>query len=111
LDPFINIPLENDREFYVGAEQATLLEKGTAWEKQFYERFKPNNRQVKAFLENIEGKSTFIPRFLSPIKPPPSVCDVKDEKALERCARFVSLIPYVDDSQLFKDMPDLTCNS
>lgn len=44
LDPFINIPLENDREFYVGAENGPFLEKGTAWEKQFYERFKPNRR-------------------------------------------------------------------
>lgn len=111
MDPFINIPLENEREFYVGAENGPFLEKGTAWEKQFYERFKPNARQVKAFLENIEGKSTFIPRFLSPIKPPASVCAADDKKAIERCARFVSLIPYVDDSQLFKDMPDLTCNS
>lgn len=33
LDPFINIPLENDREFYVGAEEGRFLEKGTAWEK------------------------------------------------------------------------------
>ena len=51
------------------------------------------------FLENIEGKSVFIPKFLSPVKPPLSVTDVsKDDKAIERCARFVSLIPYVDDS-------------
>lgn len=44
LDPFINIPLENDREFYQGQEKGPFLELGTAWEKQFYERFKPNNR-------------------------------------------------------------------
>jgi len=44
LDPFINIPLENDREFYGGQEKGPFLELGTAWEKQFYERFKPNNR-------------------------------------------------------------------
>ena len=111
LDPFINIPLENDREFYGGQEKGPFLELGTAWEKQFYERFKPNNRQVKAFLENIDGKSTFIPRFLSPIKPPVHVCDVKEKKAIERCARFVSLIPFISDQELFKDMPDLTCNS
>jgi coiled-coil and C2 domain-containing protein 2A len=34
-----------------------------------------------------------------------------DTKAVERAARFVSLIPFVDDTQLFKDMPDLTCTS
>lgn len=32
-------------------------------------------------------------------------------KAPERAARYVSLIPWVDDAQLFKDMPDLTCLS
>jgi len=50
------------------------------------------------FLENIDGCSTFIPRFITPINPPKEVCDVKDKKAIERVARYVSLIPYVDDS-------------
>jgi hypothetical protein len=52
---------------------------------------------VKAFLENIDGQSTFIPRFLAPIKPPKHVCDINDKKAIERCARFVSLIPFISD--------------
>jgi hypothetical protein len=34
-----------------------------------------------------------------------------DEKAAERAARYISLIPYVEDTALFKDMPDLTCTS
>jgi coiled-coil and C2 domain-containing protein 2A len=67
---------------------------------------------VKLFLENIEGQSVFIPRFLSPIAPPAKDVYTKgDFKAIERAARFVSLIPFIDDSQLFKDMPDLTCSS
>lgn len=33
------------------------------------------------------------------------------KKAIEKAARYVSLIPWVDDSTLFKDMPDLSCTS
>lgn len=32
-------------------------------------------------------------------------------KACERAARYVSLIPWVGDARLFKDMPDVTCLS
>jgi len=53
----------------------------------------------------------FISKFLSPIKPPSEIYNREDNRAIERAARFVSLIPFIDDSQLFKDMPDLVCNS
>jgi len=52
-----------------------------------------------------------VSKFLSPIKPPEDIYKRDDNRAIERAARFVSLIPYIDDSQLFKDMPDLTCTS
>jgi hypothetical protein len=34
-----------------------------------------------------------------------------DEYAIEKCARFVSLIPYADDSTLFEGLPDMTCTA
>ena len=99
LNPYISIPLENEKDFYNGVEKTGLLEAGTDWVKMIYDKFKPIHRSPKVFLENIKGESTFIPRFLSPIKPPEKVTDVsKDKKSIERVARFVSLIPYVDDS-------------
>lgn len=33
------------------------------------------------------------------------------KKAIERVARYVSLIPFVEDTALFKDMPNLCCTS
>jgi coiled-coil and C2 domain-containing protein 2A len=37
--------------------------------------------------------------------------DTEDnKKAIEKAARFVSLIPFVEDTVLFKDMPNLCCN-
>jgi hypothetical protein len=35
----------------------------------------------------------------------------EDKYAIEKCARFVSLIPYADDSTLFEGLPDMTCTA
>ena len=47
--------------------------------------------------------------------PPPDVCDLDtyhdDDFAIEKAARFVSLIPYIEDNKAFNDMPDLFCTS
>ena len=86
---------------------------GNKWAKELsYPGKRKNPRSFKVFLEDVSGASVFIPRFLTPLPPPPAVTTVQgDTKALEKCARFVSLIPYVEDSALFKDMPDITCTA
>jgi coiled-coil and C2 domain-containing protein 2A len=67
---------------------------------------------MKVFLENTDGLSVFISKFLTPLKPPELVFkDSSDKSAINKAARFVSLIPYVEDTTLFKDMPDITCTS
>jgi coiled-coil and C2 domain-containing protein 2A len=54
----------------------------------------------------------FIPKFLTPLKPYETLYGGRSDKnGIEKVARFVSLIPYLDDSTLFKDMPDLACTS
>ena len=65
-------------------------------------------------MENIDGESVFIPRFLTALRPPEQIWSGQmpaDLKAIEKAARYISLIPYVEDTALFKDMPDLTCTS
>jgi len=63
-------------------------------------------------LEDIDGESVFIPKFLTPLRPPEQIYKgPNDEKAIEKAARYISLIPYIEDTALFKDMPDLTCTS
>jgi hypothetical protein len=49
-------------------------------------------------MENIDGQSVFVSKFLSPIKPPSEIYTREDKKAIERAARFVSLIPYIEDT-------------
>lgn len=114
----ISVPQENEKEAYPGKEKTPFLTLGTDFAKDIYTKFKTRPRVVKVFLVNIDGESVFIPRFLSPMQPPMEAdADggfpiwANDAKAVERAARFVSLIPFVDDTQLFKDMPDLTCTS
>jgi len=34
-----------------------------------------------------------------------------DKNAIEMAARYVSLIPFIEDDIAFKDMPDLWCTS
>ena len=56
----------------------------------------------------------FIDKYLCPQKPPVDVYDPTSQnnsKAIEKAARYVSLIPFVEDAVLFKDMPNLTCTS
>ena len=49
---------------------------------------------------------------MTPLKPHASLYDgPNDKKGIEKAARYVSLVPYLEDSTLFKDMPDLTCTS
>jgi coiled-coil and C2 domain-containing protein 2A len=88
------------------------LQIGSEFVKNLELRYRKTGRQFKVFLENINGQSVFIPKFLTPLKPFETLYSGKsDKKGIEKVARFVSLIPYLDDQTLFKDMPDLTCNS
>jgi len=74
-----------------------------------------SKRYIRLFAENFDGFSVFISRFLKPQKPPLIVLNesgdhIRDPLAIERAARFVSLIPFLDDSHGFEEMPDCWCN-
>jgi coiled-coil and C2 domain-containing protein 2A len=112
LEPLITLARENDREYYQGFEKGPFLQVGSEWVKNLEVKFRKTSRQYKVFLENINGQSVFIPKYLNSLKPHESFFSGKeDKKAIEKAARYVSLIPFLDDTTLFKDMPDLTCTS
>jgi hypothetical protein len=94
----ISISRENDKDFYQGYERTPFLQAGSDWVRNLEVKFKKNPRFMKVFLENIDGQSVFISKFLSPIRPPEDVYRQGDNRAIERAARFVSLIPYIEDS-------------
>ena len=114
LEPFIQIETQNEAETYPGSEKTPFLLAGSEWAKAVVEKFRKSPRRVPVFLESLECQSVFICRYLTPMKPPPQIFvpgRADAAKAPERAARYVSLIPWVGDSHLFKDMPDLTCLS
>lgn len=86
---------------------------------EFAKRFKVNKnhslREVQCLGENIYGQSVLLCRMLTEQAPPEDVCDLEsyrnDEFAIEKAARFVSLIPFIEDNQAFTEMPDLYCTS
>ncbi len=113
MEPLITLPRNNRNDYYQGFEQTPFLQAGTEFVDSVQSKFQKDKRYPRVFLENLDGKSVFIPKYLSPQRPPPEVYRDNDtnSKAIEKAARYVSLIPFIDDSKLFKDMPDMTCTS
>lgn len=69
---------------------------------------------LRVWGENIKGQSILLCRYLTPIKPPEEVFKASAERdvfAIEKVARFVSLIPFAEDLDTFKFMADMyaTC--
>lgn len=65
------------------------------------------------FGEDLNGRSILLCRYLRSLKPPKELCDLDvgtDKFAIEKCARFVSMIPFLMDLQLFEQLPDMYCN-
>ena len=52
-----------------------FLEAASKWADTAVADFKVNKRKIKVFLESLDGKSVFIPKYLTPIKPPPDIYD------------------------------------
>ena len=69
----MTIPRSNEKDIYEGEEDAHFLNKGVVWSKEFLTKFPKSPRFVKCFLENIEGNSVYIPRFLRRLQPPPDI--------------------------------------
>jgi coiled-coil and C2 domain-containing protein 2A len=66
---------------------------------------------VKVFGDNIKGQSVLLCRYLTQIKPPRKVVDLDMQRddfyAIEKAARFVSMVPFIDDLTMFQNMPDM----
>jgi coiled-coil and C2 domain-containing protein 2A len=72
------------------------------------------NRTIRLFAENINGHSVFMPRFLKEDgqAPPDVIFNDKEPNPIEKAARFVALIPFIEDNQTWdfaEEMPDCWC--
>lgn len=117
LDPILELPAENEFDFYPGGEEAKLLRAGALWSNTYRQRKVGNPIIVKCFGENVERKSILMCRYLTSQAPPKRLIDlengpIEDEKfAIQTAARFVSLIPFIDDNSAIDLLPDIWCTS
>lgn len=82
--------------------------------KEYQLKGEVKNRFIKLFAESFDNYSVFISRYVKAQKPPDIVIsdsDPQDAYAITKAARYVSLIPFVDDSQAFDEFPDCWCTS
>lgn len=114
LDPYIELPFENNESYYGGHESQDLLTMANSWLLNLRNKLGPK-RGFVAFGENLHGQSVLLCKYLRPLKPPKELCDLDspepDRFAIEKCARFVSMVPFLSDLKMFDQMPDMysTC--
>lgn len=112
MDPAIELPSENNESYYPGAEPSLMLIMANDWLVSLKNKLK-TKRHFQVFGEDLNGRSILLCRYLRPLKPPVELCDLDagDAFAIEKCARFVSMIPFLADLKMFKELPDMyaTC--
>ena len=106
LDPALATAESNADKISSRGESVKLLRYTEYWIKRIK---KKNDRTAEAFLKvigtDIDGGAVFIPRFIHPQAPPP------EYDTPEKLARFVSMVPFLDDWNAFVDCDDLFCTS
>ena len=112
LDPVLELPVDNAAEYYAGFESPAFLFFGSNWLSAIRNKKSVlKDRRVHLWVENTMGQSVFLPRYIFPLEPPPGLIAHNDQDPIAKVARFVSLIPHVEDNQAFKDLPDIWTNS
>lgn len=105
VEPEFHLPSRNDNTTKGHIENPTFLIIAKRWLDSYFKKTSNSNKNVQLLGEDIEGNSVFLPRFFKSLKPPDEI--PMDESAYQKVARFVSMIPFKNDSQYFKDMPDI----
>jgi len=115
IDPIVEMSSKSEANYFPGFEDSQFLIMGSNWLEKISKNRVYGTRYVKLWGENIVGNSIFLPRFISSTKPPYELNNAagseNTEFIYERCARFVSLIPFKNDSEHFRDLPDIFCTS
>lgn len=114
MDPVPNFTKADDLDYAAGFEDSIFLINATKWLKKIKQKDLLKNRHIKIFAENFDNQSTFISRFIKPSgqRPPMLIYEENDDENIGRAARYVSLIPFVEDSQSWNsnvEMPDCWC--
>lgn len=112
LDPVLELPVENEAEYYPGFEAPTFLFSGSNWLSAMKNKKSIlKERKIHLWAENTDGQSVFLPRYITALEPPSGLLADNDMDSIAKVARYVSLIPHIEDNQAFKDLPDIWSNS
>ena len=82
---------------FVTSESESVLKRA----KFFHKMADPKRGPIKAVVPTLNGERVHICRFLTAQKPPPEI------KSFTEAARYVSLIPFMEDWQLFAGKEDM----
>ncbi|CAD7925437.1 unnamed protein product [Amoebophrya sp. A25] len=112
LDRVLGEPDSGPQPIIPGRESRALLNHIHTWTAALGEKIAKENL-APTLGTDIEGHSRLISRFLTPQPPPPDVCeDPLDPFSIEKSARYVSLISFLTDAQMFEGRAvDLWCTS
>lgn len=109
ISPQISIPKTNERDYYINYENENFLETCNKWLKLFMNKKQNREKVIQLWGENIKKQSVFLPRFLRNLKPELDQKLLDEKNVYAWCARYVSLIPFKNDSGAFDGLPDMWC--
>ncbi|PRP87284.1 coiled-coil and C2 domain-containing protein 2A [Planoprotostelium fungivorum] len=106
LDPALGKPPPDVDEDYVenpSIEERETLKRVTNW--MAMSKLSHPNRNLRQILpQNLDGQTALALRYISPLAPPPSILEMEgltEEVKIRATVRFVSLIPFLEDSVTF----------
>jgi len=105
MDPELIPPDSIQPQIVRGKEPSVLLKRVQEWLDSFKH---DKDKKVLALGTDLDGKSRLICRFVRPQRPPNHIRP-EDPFAIEAAARFVSLIPFLADHDLFPELNDVWC--
>jgi hypothetical protein len=114
LDPVVSLQKADDYEYVPGFEDSIFLINSVRWLKKLRDNQVVKDRNIRLFVSNFDGFSVYLPRYLKPQQPPEKVLSNNDPLnplAIEKAARFVALLPFVEDANAFhyEEVPDCWC--
>jgi hypothetical protein len=114
LDPVVSLQKSDDYDYVPGFEDSIFLINSVRWLKKLRDNPVVKDRNIRIVVSNFDGFSVYLPRYLKPQQPPEKVFSQNDPLcplAIEKAARYVALMPFVEDSNAFdyEEVPDCWC--
>ena len=93
-------------------EDDTLVHNAQVWLTDLRKKYPKRN--YKTMVSDLDGKKVFLTRYIHPQKPPAELIldpEIPAMQKMKLLARFVSLLPFISDSEQFPDKCDIWTTS